>query len=387
MSNWVYKVAILLSLAGIMVTYNNCGAPFGKPGALKFQSAAGQKVSVQNTEASIDAFTKTVYPITRANCINCHMTQTPTSAHQNPQVALNAIVSQFKVNFDNIPASRLVRKLRDEGHNCWGDCNKNADEMQDAIEKWALTIKQIEAAAVPVPAAEAPVVIKSIITESSRSIATELLDPKNKVNLITSITFDISAYLGFPNAYFVIDVIEYDEYSYKFSKPRIKTPTENVYVSNVKILINGKYDPQNALYTVIEKTTTAADRILSASAMVAFKDKGPDIDQLSISFDKLRLVTTQTQSHVAFEDTVYQVTRANCSSCHSGTTPAGHASPDVSMAHDVVISRSLVNFTTVTNSPLYRKLKVDRHNCGLPGDCDDIAAEMQIAIEEWKSKK
>lgn len=35
----------------------------------------------------------------------------------------------------------MVKKLREENHNCWGDCEDNAKEMEAAIEEWNLAIK------------------------------------------------------------------------------------------------------------------------------------------------------------------------------------------------------------------------------------------------------
>lgn len=379
MSKGYYKVVIMLSLFGIMVTYNNCGAPFGTPVSLNFGDTSKSHIG---TSASYDTFKTTVYPITRSRCISCHTTQTPTSAHDDLNIAHDAIVDNHKVDFENPASSRLVKKLRDELHNCWGDCAANADEMQAAVTKWAQIFKQV---VVNNPKIDEPIEI-SIKTEKSRSIASELADPANRSGNTRSITFDISPYLGFPNVYFMLDVSIYDDYSYKFSNPRIKTPTEKVHVKKVKVLINGKDDAQNRLYHVVDKTTATNDRVLSTSAMIALKDKGEDLDQVSISFEKLRLVTTQSQSYIAFEDSVYQVTRNNCSSCHSGTNPSGHAGQDPATAHDVVLTRSLVNFTTPANSTLYTKLR-QGHNCGQQTDCNDLAEEMLMAIEEWKAKR
>lgn len=380
MSKGLYKTLVIFFLAAMMVVFNHCGVPFGKPTFLKF----GNGNQVVTTVASIDAFKKTVYPITRARCASCHVTQAPTHAHEDPQIAMNAIVGQFKVDFDVPGDSRLVKKLRNEQHNCWGECAANADEMQAAITAWAMAIKSAPTTTEELPTGE---VDTSIKTEPSRSIATELADPKNRVDKVVSISFDLSAFIGFSNVWFVVDVAEYDEYSYKFSNPRIQTPTEKIYVKGVKLLLNDKYNPQNALYTVVEKTTTTTDRILSTSAMIAEKDKGSDKDILSVSFEKLRFVNDQDQSYVAFEDTVWQVTRGNCSSCHSGASPAGHAQTSPSRSHDVVISRQLVNFGTPTSSPLYDFLKRQRHNCGTSTDCDDLAAQMLQAIEDWKTRR
>ncbi|MBA2405236.1 MAG: hypothetical protein H0V66_10735 [Bdellovibrionales bacterium] len=133
----VYKVITILSLATIMVVYNNCGSPFGKPSPLFFES----NVYGGSASVSYDAFEKTVYPITRTNCVSCHSSQQPEHASSDVRKAHDAVVSSFKVNFENIRSSRMVKKLRDDNHNCWGDCNDNADEMEEAITEWKALIK------------------------------------------------------------------------------------------------------------------------------------------------------------------------------------------------------------------------------------------------------
>lgn len=112
-----------------MVFYTNCG----KPSPLFFES---NLYNGNSTASSYEAFSRTVYPITQANCVSCHRTQQPQHASENLKTAHDAVLDSFKVNFANIPASRMVKKLRDDNHNCWGDCESNALEMEDAIAEW-----------------------------------------------------------------------------------------------------------------------------------------------------------------------------------------------------------------------------------------------------------
>ena len=84
-----------------------------------------------------------------ANCVRCHSSNS--AAQQQPffaekttstdpdQIAL-AVETAYaaiksKINLDNPEASRLVVRLRDESHNCWGSggCGDNADTMLAAI--------------------------------------------------------------------------------------------------------------------------------------------------------------------------------------------------------------------------------------------------------------
>jgi len=80
-----------------------------------------------------------------ANCARCHSSaaatqQQPLFADADPDAAYSAIKS--KVNLDNPAQSRLVVRLRDEFHNCWGSagCAANAQTMLDAVTAFADTI-------------------------------------------------------------------------------------------------------------------------------------------------------------------------------------------------------------------------------------------------------
>ena len=84
-----------------------------------------------------------------ANCVRCHSSnsatqQQPFFADGDPEVAYAAIKS--KINLDNTANSRLVVRLRDEFHNCWGSagCAANAQTMLDAVNAYANTIAVTE---------------------------------------------------------------------------------------------------------------------------------------------------------------------------------------------------------------------------------------------------
>jgi len=77
-----------------------------------------------------------------ANCVRCHSSssatqQQPFFADADPDVAYAAI--KPKINLDNPSASRVVVRLRDEFHNCWGSagCQANSDTMLAAVTAFA----------------------------------------------------------------------------------------------------------------------------------------------------------------------------------------------------------------------------------------------------------
>ena len=80
-----------------------------------------------------------------ANCVRCHSSssatqQQPYFADADPDVAYAGIRS--KINLDTPDQSRVVVRLRDESHNCWGSlgCAANAQTMLDAVNAFANAI-------------------------------------------------------------------------------------------------------------------------------------------------------------------------------------------------------------------------------------------------------
>jgi len=526
-----FKAITILSLAAIMVVYNNCGSPFASPSALYFES----NIYGGSAASSYQAFAETVYPITRTNCISCHSTQQPAHASDDLKTAHDAIVANFKVNFSNIPSSRMVKKLREDNHNCWGDCEENALEMEAAISEWNEAIKASGTA----PEEEAAV-DTNVYTAQSKFLSEEFAVSQNGVKLnvinlnvdaamlnppmvksassvdgiylsvpnagnttlannnpnagsaslnfvvrqnsanyriwglvhapntsdngfytnitttssgikeweipvtnewewrqlenntftmttgthslqirerkdgtkikkvvVTSdatfngntaadltavtLTYDMSEALKVPGILFKVDLIDYDPYSYKFQNPRIVTTAVDVKVKNIKLLVNGSYNPQHSAFTIVDKVATPAIGKLSDYAMLVIKDKGLNGDKISFSFEELKIDDgiiddpALAASEESFRLNVYPISRTNCIGCHTTQNPP-HAHNDYKQAHDVVLTQTLVNFTTPANSRLVAKVK-GRHNCGTQAQCDAIANQFQAAIVEWKKAR
>lgn len=146
---------VVLFLGTILASYTHCLGPVKSSKTnLAYKGSEGNPVqtgddnssggnngtgdSGSGNATSVQAFSQTLHPITQARCVACHGSfQQPLHAVADPQQAHDSIVDSFKVNFDNIDASRMVAKLRDESHNCWsGDCDADADVMAQAIQSW-----------------------------------------------------------------------------------------------------------------------------------------------------------------------------------------------------------------------------------------------------------
>jgi hypothetical protein len=538
-----FKLTAVFLLGALMVAYTNCGQPFSQPSELLFVS----NIYGGGSQASYAAFEQTVYPITRANCINCHSEQQPLHAADDVTVAHDAVIKGFKVNFSNIPASRMVAKLRDENHNCWGVCSENAKQMEDAISEWNQAIKDSGLDNTPVDTAiytaetdtmemefldasnplksnsvklnieaamlRAPMVVTrpvgadayvsvpnnnlTALGNADPNAGTALMNfkvptsgsytvwglvhapadvdnlffvnlrnpanasvvggvrtwnvpvgtkfewrqvPNTTANLVAGATytlelrqgedgaraagfivtsdtsfngsevgdffgitlaFDLSQQLKIPGISFQIDVVDYDLYSYKFSKPRIVSSTATTYVKGVKIYVNDIYSPQHSTYTLVDKIVSPTDNILSNYSMIVIKDKSMNGDQIKFSFDQISLsngmatgggttgaigggVETQT-SLVAFQSTVYPISRnsANsCVGCHTAVSPR-HSSDNTLTAHNAALT--VVDFNSPQNSRIVTKLRVDRHNCG--ANCDSLANDYQNMIIQWRNRR
>ena len=213
-----------------------------------------------------------------------------------------------------------------------------------------------------------------------------------------TLSFDLTQQLKQP-ATLMIDVIDYDAYSYKFSKPRIVSAS-NIYAKGVKLLVNGSYSPQHSTYTLVDKIVMPTDQLLSSYSMIVIKDKGLSGDHIKFSFDQLAVTTgsatgtaaggaaggtTGQSSLEAFQQTVYPISRSSaysCVGCHMSVSPR-HASDNTLTAHDAALT--VVDFNNPANSRIVNKMKVERHNCG--ANCDNIGTLYQNAIQEWKTRR
>lgn len=98
-------------------------------------------------------FAQTVYPLLTDYCKDCHRgeaLQTPVQPYfASSNVAEAYAASQSKMRFNvgsdasiDASGSRLVERLREEAHNCWGgSCNASADTMEAALEVFAATME------------------------------------------------------------------------------------------------------------------------------------------------------------------------------------------------------------------------------------------------------
>jgi hypothetical protein len=106
----------------------------------------GEPVDVK--ALSVQAFSQTTHLLTKAHCVNCHGNfQQPLHAVADPTQAHDALIDTNKINFNDIPNSRIVQKLRVNMHQCWSNCASNATEMEQSISNWKTIRDQLIAGA------------------------------------------------------------------------------------------------------------------------------------------------------------------------------------------------------------------------------------------------
>lgn len=89
------------------------------------------------------SFATTLYPTLNTYCSECHSESadfsiSPYFASADLDTAYAAV--QAKISLETPADSRLVIRLRDEFHNCWGNCTEDATTMRNAIQAYADTI-------------------------------------------------------------------------------------------------------------------------------------------------------------------------------------------------------------------------------------------------------
>ena len=88
-------------------------------------------------------FAANIHPLLTLYCARCHREdavtpQQPFFASANVAAAYQA--ARSKIDLDSPANSRLVRRLRNEFHNCWSACTANATTMQNAIQTFSNSV-------------------------------------------------------------------------------------------------------------------------------------------------------------------------------------------------------------------------------------------------------
>lgn len=109
--------------------------------------------------------------------------------------------------------------------------------------------------------------------------------------------FSIGDLIDLPNTYVMLEISEFDNYSYLFSQPSLvnldqqKLPTA-ITIEGLNIGINGKESSQSQVYANLARAITSADTIeapllLSELGTIIAIEKGAEQDEFFLSFERL----------------------------------------------------------------------------------------------------
>jgi mono/diheme cytochrome c family protein len=264
-----------------------------------------------------------VYPLVTAHCASCHTsTNMPFFATMDPQADHDALVTGGKVNLDNPAMSRLVQRLGQDSHNCWSTCASNSSDMQAAIAKWATLLKAA-------PTSSTSTATATGTTPAPRMNTIETVGPANipgpggatfatmtwpLTSAADTITPDVTG------ASFTLEIQKFDAFSYLVRNPRVISPSSAVYVSDVRISVNGVIRANDTTYSLLDQIApmSATGTVISPASMVTLMDKGAGIDKIAISFAQVKANAAGGCKNLAgWQASVKTVFQAACVRCHN----------------------------------------------------------------------
>ena len=271
----------------VLLAFAATGCGLGK----KSTAIAEQSLtSSAGTGPSITAFSTTLYPYVRANCVSCHgSTQSPKFAAADVHSAYDAAITV--VSFDHPELSTIVRKSAD-GH-CGSACTTDGSAVKKLILDWKaaseaaggsgggedIRVGNIFTAQIKVP----PPNPMACPNPAALKCTSDGLDGGNPCTNVcwTKLKFradQMTAASGLTNtalaakvkrAWFEID-IAYENYasdagpaSYVLRNPRVVSADGPVYIFDVKTWLNGNYRPE--LGGAYQKIDVVADKALFGS--------------------------------------------------------------------------------------------------------------------------
>lgn len=307
-------------------------------------------------------FSNTVHPILSQRCAQCH------GVNQPPLIAFSNNISKSYDNLMAVPGlvdfitpdnSRIVQRVRG-GHNCWGNCADNADDLLTAIQNWKdLDSPSSTSAAIQTPAQTIP----STITTTTTANMTY-----NLTGLAPGIPSD---------AKLIVTIKKFDNFTYLVTNPRVTT-TVSFYLRSLSLLINGVDARPGSTYSLIDATvpvssTNSPYRLSTSSLLINIglglpvdssgqPTGGPGVDSLALGFAELTLISSPAQQRFLNLQTLI---RTQCAGCHGGTTNSQNGSVPAFanytrevdfLNRNVGAGRALVVPGNPTESALYRSV-------------------------------
>lgn len=229
-----------------------------------------------NHAVALAAFEKSVYTITSNQCVGCH------GRGIGPQFAVADIeqaytLSKSYADFTDPSLSVFVSRMMD-GH-CGADCSTDGSRMTAAIQEWWDEGESIKDAGG---------------LNGNERVTPDLALPNPLPTGATYYTlqWDLGVISeGIAATYFTIEIQQFDAEAYRVRNPKLRTTDRKIDIADIKVLVNGIYDPGSNDYTVISALLLQNTiRILSPALMLVLQDRGPAEDKIAISFGKIESV-------------------------------------------------------------------------------------------------
>lgn len=336
-------------------------------------------------DSGFEAFKKTVYAKVRRDCVECHdgsKAKAPPFATDNAESSYSQLLSYM--NFSKVDESLLVYRA---GNNHCGkeNCQETSGkEMAKLGEEWFQSGEKIcerngrlfsEDVLIPesLPGADS----------GFQTVAIDLGSMKPELKGI-SFQVDIQNYM---------DKSSVTRGAYRFRSPRFVGGTNSIYVKNMKVLLNGRYDVIYNQFSTIDRTfpflstnIMNSTPVLSASTIIVMKDelKNP---KLSVSFMEieLRKEDMRCENLATFTSKVEPLLKSNnCASCHNSSGKSvGEGTFDCTVAAQTLCgtASSLIDPKYLMVSPL-----ISIPSQGLykhPQLTDEQRYEYVAAIRSW----
>ena len=389
----------------------------------------------------ITVFKSTVYALTRQNCASCHgVSQAPqfAVADLNAAYAASELIAVpaandlptasfaelvFKVKDADAPGyisrSRLAIKAGD-GH-CGPSCTNQRDPMIASISKWRTAEKVVtpqpgpSVSASPSPGATAPAGSgKPTLITLEVPMPSPLPSPSGAADPYARVRFDLGKALpanpDLKDAVFEIQVqlftptVGANQGAYRFSKPRVGSPTANLYIKGIRVMLDGVWDPSTNDYLATEAivpadvrmtpaalTTTyrAADipfPLLSADTMLVLQTTPSANEKISISFEVLNQAAVQPCKNLALWVTnVKPIARATtgiqCAGCHGGSN--GGATSAFNMAATTPDDILCMRFRDRSNLAVPASSNIVTYPLGTSGSGHPLVPKFDTVSKSW----
>ena len=237
--------------------------------------------AVDAQKLSVAAFAQHTLPVLEKTCAGCHgNTQAPLFAVSDAEQAHRAIIEGNKVNFDDIPNSRLVLRLTEDKHNCVDDCQVTGEKFIAAITAWKNARD------------------KSSQAISAAKIVTASFDPRGTKRLRYEIGKLISDQYDDATIMLQVDIQPLGAGGgYVVSNLQVETSSASIYVKGIKPLVNGVWNQLNSSLTGIACVAhPPASKLYDfAESTIMVEDMNAD-HQLSFSFAEIRIAATGEQN-------------------------------------------------------------------------------------------